>query len=243
MSLHPKDPRITAYALGELSDNEAREVEQFLATSPAAREEVEAIRTFTGRLRSEFAAQPVASASAGKSPFNKSVVFAVASLVLVAGLSVLWNLEKADDVSPVQSGGAPEPMRTVKVVVDPPAGKTVALGELRSYKVDIGGRTASIPPELNRIQLYNFFWERQPALTECYNREREKSNTRTGEVHLAFEISAKGEVLNLKTTRNTLRNEALAACVERELKAQNFPPPANGQKSRTVLYPLIFVQE
>ncbi len=48
------DPRLTAYALGELDGEEARAVEAWLATSEEARAEVEAIRGFAVVLESEL---------------------------------------------------------------------------------------------------------------------------------------------------------------------------------------------
>jgi len=52
------DPRLTAYALGELEANEIPAVEALLAQSPEARAEVEAIREMAGVLGTELAAEP-----------------------------------------------------------------------------------------------------------------------------------------------------------------------------------------
>ncbi len=48
------DPRLTAYALGELNSSEAAEVEAFLSRNPAARFEVEQIRSAAGFLGEEL---------------------------------------------------------------------------------------------------------------------------------------------------------------------------------------------
>ena len=48
------DPRITAYALGELDDDERREVERWLEEHPEAREEVEQIQAMAGLLEEEL---------------------------------------------------------------------------------------------------------------------------------------------------------------------------------------------
>ncbi len=59
MTIDLNDPRLTAYALGELSEAERGEVESALAESPAARADVEKTRELTGlltsRLKSEVA--------------------------------------------------------------------------------------------------------------------------------------------------------------------------------------------
>src|SRR4051812_10197641 len=49
------DPRLTAYALGELKGDERDEMERLIARSPAAKAEVEAIRQVAGALTYELA--------------------------------------------------------------------------------------------------------------------------------------------------------------------------------------------
>lgn len=58
MKLTPDDPKLTAYALGELDADERAVVEAALAGSPEARAAVEEIRATAGRLTSELAAEP-----------------------------------------------------------------------------------------------------------------------------------------------------------------------------------------
>src|SRR5262245_34438433 len=53
------DPRLTAYALGELDAAEAAEVERLLAESPACRAAVEEIRDLAGMLTAELQREPV----------------------------------------------------------------------------------------------------------------------------------------------------------------------------------------
>ena len=57
MTLQPDDPRLTAYALGELDAAEASAVEADLAADPAAAAAVEEIRKLAGELRTELAAE------------------------------------------------------------------------------------------------------------------------------------------------------------------------------------------
>src|SRR5262249_6556995 len=51
------DPRLTAYALGELKGTERDEIERLVARSPAAKAEVEAIRELAGALTYELAGE------------------------------------------------------------------------------------------------------------------------------------------------------------------------------------------
>jgi len=60
----PNDPRLTAYALGELHGDELTEFEQLLAESAAARSALAEIREATGWLRNELAAGPALALSA-----------------------------------------------------------------------------------------------------------------------------------------------------------------------------------
>src|SRR5436190_16808410 len=52
------DPRLTAYALGELDPAEAAEIEKLLADSPAAKAVVEETRELAGLLSSRLATEP-----------------------------------------------------------------------------------------------------------------------------------------------------------------------------------------
>ncbi len=56
-SFDPNDPRLTAYALGELHGDELAEFEQLLTESSAARDALVEIRETTGWLRNELAAE------------------------------------------------------------------------------------------------------------------------------------------------------------------------------------------
>jgi len=58
MKLNPEDPRLTAYALGELEPGERATLEAELQQDPAGREAVEEIRQAAGLLSRELAAEP-----------------------------------------------------------------------------------------------------------------------------------------------------------------------------------------
>src|SRR5262249_28636427 len=57
--LLPDDPRLTAYALGELDPTEQAEVERLLAEAPAAQAAVQEIRDVAGLLTTELRQEPV----------------------------------------------------------------------------------------------------------------------------------------------------------------------------------------
>ena len=54
MSIDTNDPRLTSYALGEMSTRESTAFEAELATDPAALAEVEAIRSTAGAVQTEL---------------------------------------------------------------------------------------------------------------------------------------------------------------------------------------------
>jgi hypothetical protein len=60
MNISADDPRLTAYALGELSESERREIERELARSPELRSALEEIRATAAKLAEEFAGETTA---------------------------------------------------------------------------------------------------------------------------------------------------------------------------------------
>src|SRR5262245_17990407 len=60
MNTQIDDPRLTAYALGELEGDEKREIESLVASSTEAREAIEDIRRTATRLEQELAQEPAA---------------------------------------------------------------------------------------------------------------------------------------------------------------------------------------
>ena len=59
MSINHDDPKLTAYALGELPEAEAAEVEAAVEKNPALKAEVEAIRRVAEQLKTTLAAEPL----------------------------------------------------------------------------------------------------------------------------------------------------------------------------------------
>ena len=66
MNINLEDPRLSAYALGEMNDAERREFEALLKDDAAARAEVEEIRSLAGLLTSELQAEPGEAMSDGR---------------------------------------------------------------------------------------------------------------------------------------------------------------------------------
>ncbi len=64
MKFSPDDPKLTAYALGELPENERKEIERELQTSPELRAALDDIRQTTDLLKKEFSAEPALTFSA-----------------------------------------------------------------------------------------------------------------------------------------------------------------------------------
>src|SRR5262249_22629788 len=65
MKIHPDDPRLPAYALGELAAEERAQIEAWLATSPEGRRAVDEIRETSAALANELRAEsapPLAAA-------------------------------------------------------------------------------------------------------------------------------------------------------------------------------------
>ena len=63
MSIDPNDPKLTAYALGELDDTERAEVEAQLKESEAARQTVNEVRKTAALLARELKAEPALALS------------------------------------------------------------------------------------------------------------------------------------------------------------------------------------
>ena len=109
MTLQPDDPKLTAYALGELEALEAAAVEAEMADSPALRAEVDAIRALAGELRTELSGEDAPSltdsqrqavrAASGKKAGKRAPVFrfwvplAVAAAAVIAVSAVIPLLE------------------------------------------------------------------------------------------------------------------------------------------------------
>ena len=102
MNISTDDPKLTAYALGELSESQRREIERELARSPELRAVVEEIRTTATGLIQEFACESpahsfvdaratMAGGTSGRNivPFPNRVSFTVILAAMAAAIAVV----------------------------------------------------------------------------------------------------------------------------------------------------------
>ena len=137
MSIDPKDPRLTAYALGELDDNERRAFEAEMDAD--ARGEVAAIREAAEALRVDLASETTPglkpaqreaiTAAAGNRKPRRWIWPAAAAALLVSVSLVVWNATRS-----IVSGSLSQPIALFemeeahsKLVADAPATNTPSL--------------------------------------------------------------------------------------------------------------------
>jgi Ca-activated chloride channel homolog len=98
------DPRLTAYALGEMDAQERAEFERILETDPAARAEVEAIRALGGKLAVELAdapapaltvAQRASVAKAARRRVPLAILLMPVAACLIAAVAIIWDRSTA----------------------------------------------------------------------------------------------------------------------------------------------------
>ncbi len=116
MTMHLDDPRLTAYALGELDDERERiEVELFVANSGEARELVAEIRETASTLRAELGAEPLVGLSEqhlhriearlNKKPRGRVMIWLGAAAAVLCG--VLLTSQFRFDTAPAVEAPAP----------------------------------------------------------------------------------------------------------------------------------------
>nr|MDQ6913318.1 hypothetical protein [Verrucomicrobiota bacterium] len=93
MKANPDDPKITAYVLGELSAQEAAQMEKAMAESPEARAQVEQTREMAATLRDEFRAELREAKPRNIMPLSEAGSFwsdaRWSSLAIAAALAIL----------------------------------------------------------------------------------------------------------------------------------------------------------
>jgi len=129
MTFQENDPRLTAYALGELDEAERREVEALLADDEQARQAVEETRRLAGMLTDDLADEPALELTADQrqrvlaapapSPARHIRLWtiltgAAAAAVIIAGAALYYyGAPKKDDspggAQPVAKGGGEKP--------------------------------------------------------------------------------------------------------------------------------------
>lgn len=110
MKYDPNDPRLTAYVLDELSEDERREIEELLESDPQARRQVEEIRQTAGWLTEELQAEPASTLSdqdrdrilqagaftAGRGTLLKASLGLAAAVLMGLGIHTIWSVYQSE---------------------------------------------------------------------------------------------------------------------------------------------------
>jgi Ca-activated chloride channel family protein len=139
MTIHPDDPRLTVYALGELEDEgERAEVEAFVSRSREAQKLVEEIRASASLLQKELAAEPALELTGThrerierslekRSPMSRVLFWSgAAAMVLLTVSAALWSrlpaMPEVPEPAPrVSLHTSPEPRPATPAFVAPSA--------------------------------------------------------------------------------------------------------------------------
>jgi TonB family protein len=95
--------------------------------------------------------------------------------------------------------------------------------------------TGSLDKEIIRPIVRRYFNQ----VRYCYERELIRQPKLAGRVVVRFVISATGNVVAAKTTKNTLGSASVGACVTGVIRRARFPQPKGGGVV-IVTYPFIF---
>jgi outer membrane lipoprotein-sorting protein len=151
--LSPQDPRLTAFALGELPKEEAAEIRSQIESDPTLREEVESIRHLAQRLTDALADEPIpAEAAVYCEPVKQSakprrrrklIIAGLSVVVILAALLVTMNNWSVDYSRPLSSAAFAEeiekfneaPVRSFRketTLTSYPDGKTTKISQVIS---------------------------------------------------------------------------------------------------------------
>ena len=138
MKLTPDDPKLTAYALGELDATERAAVEAALARSPECRRAVEEIRALAGALTTELAqdAATATLAPVGRDSVEPQLERSEASAASISGEVAASRAAPFDRASSVGKWGSTESHPTSGVAPEPRP-----TGAAESAKTDDSSRT------------------------------------------------------------------------------------------------------
>lgn len=170
MKLHPEDPRLTAFLLGELSVEEAKEIEQAIADDPALQEasrELEQVRQFLvrdlatlpGKLNPEQRDRILSEARSRdqgfKSAPGKSPVRWIVPLAAAAAITVGLFLFLASQQHPVPTPASVSSKETEKpspsrVHLSPAPGPADASAKSLAANTRPAGSHPTLPPLLTR---------------------------------------------------------------------------------------------
>ncbi len=156
--LHPDDPRLTAYALGELNADDRLLVEQWLAENPAARTDIEQVQALAVTLTAQLHTEPVPSLSGVRpdcvaltqpaTPATRTHRAWRRAAISVSAMSVcavgLWGVKVALDRL------APQP---VDVAANLDASHSEMRSKISSAAIGSGGRpNAGSGPSISTLQ-------------------------------------------------------------------------------------------
>lgn len=135
-------------------------------------------------------------------------------------------------VGSVDSPEAIAPPSTVVVSENIPQ-KSVTLQEI-GEKIDI---TAS-NGEVSRTTVDMTIKENMNRFRACYLKEVGKNPNLGGRVDVQFSINPEGRIKGARILESSLGNEAVEACLLRQIQGLTFDPPKNGDA--VITYPFIF---
>ena len=96
--------------------------------------------------------------------------------------------------------------------------------------------------EVEGQELANAVWQRaqtsQPTLRGCYTTHIDGGGTRGGKVNLVLTITPQGSVSKVEMPWNSLKEENVTACIEKEIKSWSFKAEARNSKDVQVALPL-----
>jgi hypothetical protein len=228
MTTPKNDPRLTAYALGQLPEAEAKDVERILQSSSEAREFVKKVQTQADALRLAFVTEalPAPSSSTRASSKSKWIILSGGVALLAFFLWILL---------PSGNGGVEEAGRKAKIILDPPIAVAVN-GELGGIQIDVDGKAATIPAQMDPLLVRNVFQSHTAEVRECY--DNNKGTQTEGSIVIVFEVNAKGRVRDAVIPKTDFKDVKLGACLTLRLMSWNFSKP-KGSIAK-VIYPIRF---
>ena len=224
MTIHKDDPRLTAYALGELPSDEVAQVEAFLESSSEARDVVAQVRKQAHELRAGFVAEGIPPAR--PRAFGKYIVWMGGIVVLVF---LVWAFLPSPNV------GVEEVDHRAKMILNPPAPPVEVNGEF-AISVDVEGKEAQIGSDLDAILVKSVFEAHANEIRKCY--ESVRPAVGDGSIVFEWDVTPDGRATKTISSNNALKSDALASCIGARLRSWSFPKPVG--VSARVVYPVRF---
>ncbi len=210
------DPRLTAYALGELDAAEMKKVEELISTNPEARREVEKIRRMAGRLRSELGGPPTAGTSAWR---------ALAAAVMGVGLIAAVTFYVFFPTKPAMDEKAPI---SAKMLLDPPVEINPELRnqveeDWQTIGLRIKGPEGAAAKAIQEVVVQGI-----PELRRCYRFGKGFTKDAPSPV-FTWSVDADGKLIQLKSDKSG--GDQLEACMAQTMTRWQFPQANAGPMS------------